>query len=82
MNHFSTRQVVAPAIPSVHIAPVHAASSTIGIPFFEQYATPPEYTASIPVTPYHPYYYPTAVYQYHYHFPSIYFQNFYGTFNI
>ena len=97
MYVFPTRiAVAAPVAPSVHVAPVHTGSSDVGIelpttwqhyqlpgaavPSFWQHGTPPS------GTPYYGPGYPTpspyAPSQIFYHFPSIYFQNFYGTFNI
>ncbi|MDM5188562.1 hypothetical protein QUF99_14925 [Bacillus sp. DX4.1] len=91
---FSRIAVVAPAAPSVHIAPVHTASSDVGVqlpavwqpyqlsgqtPSFWHHGTPPGSTYPSHTYPHYPTY---AAPQFFYHFPSIYFQNFYGTFNI
>ncbi|PGX97209.1 hypothetical protein COE15_17455 [Bacillus cereus] len=83
--------VAAPVSPSVHLAPVHAAASDIGIELpavWQQY--PPAETPSFwyhgaPPSSLGHTYPVTSSYagpQIFYHFPSIYFQNFHGTFNI
>ncbi|MDF2084154.1 hypothetical protein [Bacillus pseudomycoides] len=96
MYLFPTRiAVVAPvASPSVHSVPVHTATSDVGIelpetwqqyqlsggatPSFWHHGTPPSGTTYYGHPPHSPY----PPLQIFYHFPSIYFQNFYGTFNI
>ncbi|KFN01078.1 hypothetical protein D0U04_07295 [Bacillus clarus] len=85
--------VAAPASPSVHVPAVHTATSDVGIELpatWQQFQGPGQGTPSfwhhgthhISSTPYTPYPSPYVPTQIFYHFPSIYFQNFYGTFNI
>ncbi|WP_081415069.1 hypothetical protein [Ectobacillus panaciterrae] len=95
INPIFTRVVAAPVVTPV-IPPVHPAIPKVGLEPFTtsftswqqigsyypssaythwQYSAHPGYMPSIPKTSYHPYHY-------HYHFPSIYFKSFHGTFNI
>ncbi|KEK24010.1 hypothetical protein [Bacillus gaemokensis] len=81
---------IAVAAPSVHVSPVHTGSAGVGIELpaiWQQYQLPSEATPSFwhyGTHSGHPYpaTSPYAAPQIFYHFPSIYFQNFYGTFNI
>ncbi|TCW53007.1 hypothetical protein EC917_112126 [Bacillus thuringiensis] len=90
MNLFPMRiAVVAPAAPSTHVASGHGGTPSIGIespatwqhllqyPSYGQYGMQPGYTPFTPTLPSSP-----VIYQYHYHFPALYFQEFHGTFNI
>lgn len=83
---------VVPAAPSIHVPAVHTASSDVGIELpaaWQQYQSTDQVTPSFWHHGTHPssttFYgpsYPIPPTQIFYHFPSIYFQNFYGTFNI
>ena len=83
---------VVPSTPGIHVPAVHTASSDVGIELpatWQQYQIRSNYPSfwhhgtHPSSTPIHSHSYPplppTQVF---YHFPSIYFQNFYGTFNI
>ncbi|WP_017149617.1 hypothetical protein [Bacillus bingmayongensis] len=87
--------VAAPVSPSVHVVPVHTTTSDVGIELpatWQQYPLPGEAIPSFwhhgahPIDLYYNHTYPVtfsyAAPKISYHFPSIYFQNFYGTFNI
>ncbi|MGD6888393.1 hypothetical protein [Bacillus mobilis] len=85
--------VAVPSVPSIHVPAVHTASSDVGIELpatWQQYQIPGQVTPSFwhhgthpgSTTFYNPSYAPLPPTQVFYHFPSIYFQNFYGTFNI
>ncbi|MEK4707149.1 hypothetical protein [Bacillus sp. FSL R10-2780] len=82
-----------PSVPSIHVPSVHTASSDVGIELpatWQQFQTPGQVTpvywnhSTHPSSTgfYNPGYPPIPPTQIFYHFPSIYFQNFYGTFNI
>lgn len=84
---------VVPSTPGIHVPAVHTASSDVGIELpatWQQYQIPGQVTPSFwhhgahpsSTTFYTPSYTPLPQAQVFYHFPSIYFQNFYGTFNI
>ncbi|WP_242142905.1 MULTISPECIES: hypothetical protein [unclassified Bacillus cereus group] len=83
--------VAAPVSPAIHVASVHAGTSDVGVALpttWQHYQSPLEATPSFlqhgnhstSSSGYHPPLHPPL--QIFYHFPSIYFQNFYGTFNI
>ncbi len=84
---------VVPSTPEIHVPAVHTASSDVGIELpatWQQYQIPGQITPSFWHHGAHPSsttfqshaYPPLPQSQIFYHFPSIYFQNFYGTFNI
>ncbi|PQZ53086.1 hypothetical protein CQZ94_22085 [Bacillus sp. MYb209] len=84
---------VVPSVPSAHVPAVHTASSDVGIELpasWQQYQFPGQVSPSFwhhgthpsSTSYYHPSYPQVAPTQIFYHFPSIYFQHFYGTFNI
>ncbi|ABS22025.1 hypothetical protein ACRS6Y_12640 [Bacillus cytotoxicus] len=79
--------VAAPMSPSTHVASIHAGTSDVGVALpttWQHYqspwgATPSFWQHNNHSTSSSGYHYPFQIF---YHFPSIYFQNFYGTFNI
>ncbi|PEY23064.1 hypothetical protein CN340_19540 [Bacillus anthracis] len=84
---------VVPSTPEIHVPAVHTASSDVGIELpatWQHYQIPGQITPSFWHHGAHPSstlfqshaYPPLPQSQIFYHFPSIYFQNFYGTFNI
>ena len=68
MNPLPMRIVVAPASTWQHLSPY---------PSYGQYGMQPGHIPFTPTIPPSP-----VIYQYHYHFPTLYFQEFHGTFNI
>ena len=81
-----------PSVPSIHAPAIHTASSDVGIELpatWQQYQLPgqvtPHFGIMVRIQVVLPFITTVMLHspaQVFYHFPSIYFQNFYGTFNI